>query len=293
MYCIYSDTDTQNGNWDHIYPLSCGGADEFVIWSDEQTNSVIGSQVDGAITKDPLVSFALRNSGVTGLSNKQHISRWRHVSLEDGRPAQVTWGVDEVIVWDARAKRALNEAEVAGMKMSAKLRIEKHAALRFLAKVALGGGYFLYGDTFRTAVDCKQLRELIFLDLDRIRKSGVLGKSEIAVCDRFHPDAQDGGKALLYRKLCEGTDRSIFIATPHHTSITFHVGIVGMYMGSIIVPAVTDNLPIDGEHDLGHALILAPGNFERLSFRELITDYHRAMTEFAATRDTRNTSREG
>lgn len=154
------------------------------------------------------------------------------------------------------------------MQMTANLRIGKHTALLFLAKVALGGGYFLCGDAFRTAVNCSHLRELIFLDLEGIRQTGSLDDSGITVCDRFHPDTQDGGKALLYRRLCEGTDRSIFIATPHHASITFHVGIVGMYIGSIIVPAITEGLPIDGEHDLGHALILAPGDLKRVSFRE-------------------------
>jgi hypothetical protein len=67
--------------------------------------------------------------------------------------------------------------------------------------------------------------------------------------------------------------RSLFIAIPHNHSISFHVGIVGMYIGSMIVPAKTNELPLDGDHDLGHAIVLAPGAMERLSLRALVLDF--------------------
>jgi hypothetical protein len=83
--------------------------------------------------------------------------------------------------------------------------------------------------------------------------------------------------AVLYRALCEGTQRSLFIAIPHDNAISFHVGIVGKYVGSMIIPAKTDTLPIDGVHDLGHAVVLGPGEMDRLSFRELVVDFNAAM----------------
>lgn len=161
--------------------------------------------------------------------------------------------------------------------MASELRIGMHTALRFLAKVALGGGHFVYPEHFRTAVNCDELRELIFLDVEQSKAKGTLEHSAIRVCDRFHPDAQGSGPGVLYRALCEGTPRSLFIAMPHHELISFHVGVVGMFIGSIIIPAKTTEMPRNDLYDLGHALVLAPGTIERLSVRELVLDFKRAM----------------
>jgi hypothetical protein len=189
----------------------------------------------------------------------------------------VTWGKQKITIWDARANRNLEEVEVAGRKMTATFKIGKHTALRFIAKAALGGGYFVYGDVFRRAVNCNDLRELIFLDVEKLRQRGTLEHSGILVCDRFHADSLGSGGAVLYRALCEGMRRSLFIAIPHHQSIAFHVGIVGMYIGSMIVPADTNNFPSDGDHDLGHAIVLGPGQMERLSLRALVLDFQAAF----------------
>jgi hypothetical protein len=275
MYCIYTDKDVppEKGNLDHVYPLSLGGTNTFVVWANLEKNSVMGSEVDGALANDPLLAFALRDSGVRGHGKTERVPRWRKGAMDDGRPIQVTLGKEQITVWDARANRNLDEAEVANRQMTATLRIGKDTALRFIAKAALGGGYFVYGDAIRSAVNCDHLRELIFLDAEKSRQQGTLEHSGIAVCDRFHPDSRGSGRAVLYRALCEGMKRSLFIAIPHNHSISFHVGIVGMYIGSMIVPAKTNELPLDGDHDLGHAIVLAPGAMERLSLRALVLDF--------------------
>ncbi len=46
-----------------------------------------------------------------------------------------------------------------------------------------------------------------------------------------------------------------------------------MFIGSINIPAKTSELPREGEHDLGHAIVLAPGEMARLSFRQLVEDF--------------------
>lgn len=278
MYCIYSDSEVveEAGNFDHVYPLSLGGTNDFVVWADRDKNSIMGSQVDGAVVNDPLVEFALRDSGVKGHGKNAREPRWKKTTMEDGSPVQVTFGSEEITVWNARDRREMNEAEVLGEQFTSKVKIGKHTALRFLAKAALGGGYFLYKDAFRNGAKCDELRELVFLDIEKIKQQGTLNNSGITVCDRFHPDGLAGGsaQAQMYRALCEGLSRSIFIAVPHHESISFHVGVVGVYIGSIVVPANTAALPNDGDHDVGHAMILAPGKTERLSLRALAQDFY-------------------
>lgn len=258
--------------------LVAGGHNDFVVWSDEKTNSDLGSQVDGKLKNDPLLVFALRDAGVTGHSKKPVVPVWKRVDL-DGRPTQITWGVDRAVAWDARDRRELSEAEFAGRKMTANLTLDNHVVRRFLGKIALGAGYFVYGDPFREAIDCQPLRELATLDLDTARASECLKATDVMICDRFHPDSYAGGNAHMYRVLIEAYGRSIVICVPHDDAISFHVGLVGTYIGSIICPAITTDLPSDGDHDLGHVICLAPGPYNRLSFRALAQDFYRSIAE--------------
>ena len=277
VYCIYTDREVADteGNHDHVFPLALGGKNEFVVWSDRRRNSEIGSEVDGALSKDPFIVLALRDSGVRGHGKQSVEPRWRKVSME-GRPMQVTLGKDKITVWDARERRDLDEAEVVGKELKAELRVGHHTALRFVAKAALGGGYFVYGDEFRRAVDCERLREIVALDPTKVERDSELMSSAIKFCDRFHSDSRTG-EGAMYRALCEGMTRSMFIVVPHHAAVSFHVGVVGRFIGSLVVPADTERLPIDGEHDLGHIVVLGPGEMERVSFRDLLRDWRAAF----------------
>lgn len=280
MYCIYTDQDIaeESGNLDHIIPLSLGGTNGFVVWSDKDYNSVVGSEVDGAINKDLLIAPHLMQSGVRGHSKKPAAPRWRKATIE-GRPAQVTLTSEGFDVWDALERRNLSQSEIANRDLILTFNIGAFTALRFLAKVALGGGYYVYGDQIKSVVDCASLRKTIMLDLEAARQDAKLLASDFQVCDRFHKDSKPGGEAYLYRVACEKLGRSVFIAQPHHGGVSFHVGITGSYIGSMFCPGDTKDLPLAGDHDLGHVVVLAPGVMERLSLREFMKRLWRDMTE--------------
>ena len=279
MYCIYTGQDVpeKDGNWDHIFPLSLGGKNQFVVWSDAACNSTLGSKVDGVLARDPLLQFALRDSEVVGHNRTVVEPRWRNVSM-DGKPIQVTWSAEGPKFWDSRNRHYIDESDVIGQPLSANLKIGMYDCMRFLAKVALGSGYFTYGVDLTNSINCDHLRHLMLVDVEREREEKILSDSGILICDRFHSDSTCNGNAAIYRALCEGMKRSIVISVPHDDAVAFHVGVVGSYIGSIVVPGTTNKLPIDGDHDLGHAIILGPGEMERLSFRELAKDFHRAIT---------------
>lgn len=278
MYCIYTDQEVAeaDGNLDHVVPLSLGGKNGFVVWSDWKTNSDLGSQVDGKLGRDPLLVFALRNAGVSGHSGKTAVPVWKKAEV-GGRPTQITLGLDKITGWDARDRQTLDDATLAAGPISAELKIDLHLTRRFLAKVALGAGYFLYGDAFRTGVDCAPLRELALKNLEGARQSGTLRASGITICDRFHVDSNAGGGGYLYRVLMEQTHRSVVIAVPHDDAVSFHIGLVGVFIGTLTCPAVTRDWPREGDHDLGHVLLMAPGPFDRMAFRAFLAAFSREV----------------
>jgi hypothetical protein len=270
-YCIYTDRDVpqESGNFDHIVPLSLGGLDRFWTWCDRDYNSQIGSRVDGAVANDFLVMLARRDADARGHSNKPPVPVWKRSEI-DGKPIQVKLAKEKIEGWDPRARATIPEEDLVGKQITSSLTIDKFAAMRFASKVALGAAYFIYGDMIKTAIDCEELRKLIALDPEKARADPTLIPDKVTVCDRFHPDA-NGASAdgSMFRALCEFTSRSTIIAVPHADSISFHIGVIGMFLASVICPADTTALPNDGVHDLGHAVLLAPGTLERLSLREI------------------------
>lgn len=273
MYCIYTDRNVAeaDGNLDHVIPLSLGGADDFTVWSEEKFNSRMGGTVDGAIHKDFFLGPALRDSGVKGHNRKPAIPRVRGATI-DGRPAQVSLTAEGFKVWDARARRDLADEEIVGSEIGLKFTVDAFSALRFVAKVALGGGYAIYGDPFRRAVTCGLLRRVIELDVAKARLAPVLRKGGLVACDRWHKDSQPGGPAYQYRVLCEQIPRSLLVCQLFANGMAFHVGVVGEYLGTLFCPGDTSELPQDGDYEGGHVVVLAPGKTERLSFDALVRD---------------------
>ena len=180
MYCIYADHDVaeEDGNFDHIFPLALGGKNQFKVWSDKQLNSRIGTEVDGAVASDPLIELALRNSNVKSHRNRSRIPRWKNSTL-NGEPIQVTLEREKIVIWDPKQDRELSEEEISGQSIASTLKIGTYTCLRFVAKVALAGGYFLYSDEFRAAVNCDHLRSLVFLDIEQAKTDNTLENCKI------------------------------------------------------------------------------------------------------------------
>jgi hypothetical protein len=275
LYCIYTNeaVPRHDGNFDHVIPLSLGGDDQFCVWSQAKFNSTVGGSVDGAIANDSLMMFARRNADARGHSGKEPIPVFKRSEIE-GRPAQVSFGSNAIEVWDAKSKSYLSEEDLTGKLIKSSFKIDRLSSIRFAAKVALGGGYFVYGDALRTAIDCDELRRLIQLNVETARYDDDLRNSRVVICDRFHSDLQTNPQAQMYRALAEFQCRSKLICVPHNQSISFHIGILGVYMGTVIIPADTRQLPNDTElHDLGHVLLLGPGSFRAISYRKLAAEF--------------------
>jgi hypothetical protein len=264
MYCPYTNEEKSpsEGNFDHIIPLSLGGNNNFVIFCDITKNSWMGSKVDGAIVNDPLVSLAIHRNRFKGHSNKVIAPRWRHVTLED-EPVQITLDTDKEKIWNLKQKRYMEQPEYIGKQFNAKLRIDRKNGIRYLAKIALGTGYYLYRERFLQSVDCNALRDIIFtVDYAKL-KGTAMEASTIRVCDRFHPDSSGTGPAAIFRSYCEMTGRTMVIVdlTSQHF-INFHTGVGGMYIGSIAVPMSIDLLEADLEEQRGCVILLSPGKME-------------------------------
>ncbi|MBS4049312.1 MAG: hypothetical protein KG075_23405 [Alphaproteobacteria bacterium] len=271
MYCVYTDTDVPEsaGNLDHVFPLSLGGLDSCQIWADRNFNSDVGSRVDGAVANDFLVMFARQAADARGHTNKPPVPIFRKSKM-DGKPVQVSFGKEKSTVWDAMTRKDIPDENVAGKLLSSEFKVDRAVTARFLAKVTLGAGYFIFADAFRKAVDCEELRLIINVDVARDRHDQRFWGMETKICDRWHPDRHRTEAGRLAKTCCEVIRRSIFIVQYSPASVVFHVGVLGQYIGSVIMPVKADVLPRDGGFMGGHVLVLGPGEMERMSLLQYL-----------------------
>jgi hypothetical protein len=182
---------------------------------------------------------------------------------------QVSWG-EEVKVWDAKANAYLDPSEFLNHPMQSRWIYDHSARCRFTAKVALGGGYLCFGDTFLSATDCNELRRLILAeDVTKVQTNLI---AHDPVLSGRWPDKNIAG----FRLMCEYTGRTTLIILPFNSGIAFYLGVLGMYVGAVFCPGDISGLkPEDGE-----VFLLDPGPIERLPLKEFGLKFQTYWNEF-------------
>ncbi|CAN7659794.1 hypothetical protein [Variovorax paradoxus] len=276
IWCPYTDTeiDVASASPEHIIPLSLGGSNGFTIPVEAQFNSEVGGQVDGAVANDFLTLVRRTKFDARGHSKKAPVATIRNARIgPEARPAQVTFGSEAITVWDAKLGRNLERAEYADKRVQMKIAAEKVPRFRYLAKVALSSGYFIYGDLFRQHVAHADLRALMLSEtteamISVLQNSSLRGYYEFAGFNEV--DAKD---SEMVKFVCENVPGSCVYTTLTDASIIFFIGILGKWVGTLNVPADVSAFPKDGEHDLGHAVVLIDRATRRCSNRQ----FHREI----------------
>ena len=161
-YCPYTDQDVLDTDTsaEHIIPLSLGGANGFEIPVHRGANSDIGSKIDAALANDFLTLTRRSRYDVRGHSSKEPLVVSKHSKNADGLPLQVTLHPRTGIrVWSPRDKSYVTDQRATNLELRFDMKLD--TAKKFVAKVALSAGYFVYGDLFRNNVKHSDLREVM------------------------------------------------------------------------------------------------------------------------------------
>ena len=141
-----------------------------------------------------------------------------------------------------------------------------HARVKFAAKVALSGGYFIYGDLFRHSIRHSELRAVMNLGPDPTQED--IKDFGLRVYDEFSSiDSQDEQEIDLQRFLCGCIRGSCLISVLGPKNLIFIVGVLGQHLATLNVPAKTDAFSGEGDFDLGHVITLCDGQMCRSSYR--------------------------
>jgi len=271
-WCPYTDLELPATamNSEHIIPLSLGGSNQFCIPVEREFNAKIGSKVDGALANDFFTLIRRREYDARGHSSTSPDMILKKSNLgKENQPVQVTLrGKEPILVWDAITKRYLSCSEVGNKIISSQFKVDAHIRKRFIAKVALSAGYFIYGELFRNNVRHHELRTL--MNFSSVLKREDFLNFGLRIYDEFTPiSGADKEQTELLSFFSQTTNGSCVIAGLGPSNVIISVGILGKWIGAVNVPAVTDSFPLEGKHDLGHAVLLCDRKMDRFSYRQL------------------------
>jgi hypothetical protein len=268
-YCIYTDTEHDDAemNEEHVVPRSLGGADAFTIRVSRAANKELGTAVDGKLANDFLMMFRRERFDARGHSGRPPTPVVKKASLLDGRPIQVSLARTGLEVWAAREGRVLKPAEMEGRQFDIKVDMQLDPPMRFLAKVALGTGQFLFGDEFHRRARTQDLRHIMTHGEDDAAPPPPEGMS--ARVDCMHFGARFEMDRTFLEDVCQLLVDSCVITVVRPEEITLVVGILGKYLGLMTVAADTHGLTEGQDFEGGHILQLRGNRMLRGSMRRL------------------------
>lgn len=269
IYCPYTDRmiSESSASLEHVMPLSLGGSDDFTILVDRDANSQLGSAVDGALSNDPIVAMMRAKKGATGQSGKPFAAKWKKTKGPGDRPLQAVIGENSFELFDPVQRRILEDNETRGWELKTSLRMDPYIRIPFAAKVALGTGYFLFGDLFREHCSHDQLRDC--LEPVREADEALLKGNKIRYLDRLLDRNNDRaqGDHQIFEQIISYYNCSAVILRIGANSLCFSIGLFGEWQSTITVPANGHFFPVDDEFDQGYSVLMDEGKLRLISFR--------------------------
>jgi hypothetical protein len=261
-YCIYTNEETIDPSIEHIFPLSLGGHNKFVINVDRKFNNDIGSKVDGKLANDFLVLFERDRADALGHSKKKPVPTVKYARLTDGTPVQAMFGKDGLSLYDLKSRRNLDRSDPRGRVVECMgINVDIDIDLIFVAKVALAAGYFSYGEAFVKYVETDEFRKIMNFDKVNFPES-----SPARVFSRFHKPSENDDMFHILKMSSELGGCSSVVMIPSSESFGVAVSVLGKFMGFISVPSKSSKLQNTGEYRYGHCIYIQNGELKSFSF---------------------------
>lgn len=269
MYCIYTGKEFSEDQMteEHIIPLSLGGCNSFTIMVEKNINSKLGNDVDGRMAEDFLVKLTRARKNIKGHSRK-------NVQMNikgdiDNHPVIFSVNHKGSEVYDLINKKTLKGE----LSINLGYHLELPLRIRFVCKVALATGYYLFGEKFAQYADCSALRQTM------LSNSFEGFSKELRFYDTFtNVKEDDRAMVSLYENLFKCIDKSVVIFSYQAKRIITFVAISGKYIGSVCLKANTEALVPSSSGALGRVLICGKKGIKDFELREILAKFLEALT---------------
>lgn len=268
-YCIYSNEYFNNDeiNIEHIIPKSLGGSDDFTITVNKDMNSKLGSTVDGKFANDFLVKMKQIHSNYVGHSKKDPYLKVKNCAIK-GSPVNVTFSKKDIEIYNPRNKSLITGENSIKMKTQ----IDMDIRFKFICKVALSTGYFLFGDKFVKFADHDSLRTAM---LSTSLKDERL---DLRFYDNLHPiKDNDKSDVDMFKFLFKYLNGSGVILSYSPESIIVQIAIGGDFIGMVNFKADIERFPNNDEFRLGKVLLCNEGKLIQNSLWKTVYDMNKDL----------------
>lgn len=271
VYCIYSDklVPYLQTNMEHIIPLSLGGSNKFTLRIDRTINSKLGSNVDGRLVKDYVISSRRRHRDLRGHSKSvPKTSLKKSFIVNTNEPIQINFEGKSGHFYDPIKKKILENKEIVGLQIKSTIKIDPYARPLFVAKTILASGYFIYKDLFKDHADHNSLRKLMNYD-PKVTDEPLDNTIEF-IDPLFGKEIKSPSIPSMLKTICEEIDSSCVIFLYYQDTIIGTVGIAGTYLGSIRFKADITQFPNSGKYEHGHIIGIQNGELKSNSVRYIV-----------------------
>ena len=278
IYCPYTDREIpiSESSSEHIVPTSLGGTDGFEIRVDRKFNSIIETRIDGRLANEHFWRLLRTKHDSRGHSGRAPVARFNTAYGKEQRKAQVDLSHSRrILFWDVRDRKYVTVPGEFPISFS----INIDLPVRFAAKVALGSGYYVHGESFRNHVDHRQLRDVMNIDpssLDQTKTLAELGLEHLTLrVDSWMHElrAGDDTRMRFLRDLCNSIEHSVVVVTYSRDAFSVIVGLFGQYLGMVNVPADSETLLKGVSDKWGNVLELRRGGLNRYPLIDGLVDH--------------------
>lgn len=266
LYCVYSNDflAKENLNLEHIIPKSLGGVDEFCIKVDTKKNSILGSNVDGKFANDPFVKLKLIKKDYKGHSKKEKVLKCINSSI-DNRPVTLTFKKSGLELYDPISKKNITSFP---NEVKSSFIIHRDTRIKFIAKVALGAGYFILGENFIKFADHESLRKFIFTkDISEGDQYDLLFYDAM-----YSVDEKDKSHIYLQSNLINYLGGTNVILQIGQTNIIVDLALDGQYIGSVNFKADGTKIPYSDDIRLGQIINITNGTMRSIAYWNAIKE---------------------
>ena len=271
MYCIYTDTiiSPTDSSEEHIIPLSLGGKNGFTIKVSKSINSNLGAKIDGSIEKDFFINATKRKNGYKGHSKKLAKYRVYATIAETGEKVEIRYVGTENYLYNPRTKKKYTEEEKRQTVLDVNPPFDYTIRIRFVAKVLLGTGYFIYGNTFKENVDHENLRKIMNWEVLDENNNDI--EFPLGFMDEFSNVPENSVPIhSVFKTVCAALACSCVIFVIGPNQIIGAVGIGGRYIGAVNFKANGEKFDFkEGPYD-GIILAIQNNKIKRGSFHNFL-----------------------
>lgn len=273
--CIYSDSNAANDelNEEHIFPLTLGGNNLFTVKVLKKYNTRANQEIDEKLKSCLFMAASRKAHEAKGHRKREVAAPKAKIAVGPDQSVALKFNdTGQLSLYSNRNKRFLVGEDIKSKKVLVNFKVDRNIRFKFTAKVALGSGYFVFGDAFVENVDLSELRTIMNYhgelhneaDFNRITSTGWFWPKQVG--------DNDSEMHAIFEAINSMFSCSFvaIITSAVQDKVIFVVGVLGQLTGVISCPANCEKLPKYGDFDLGHVVALKGSELQRMSYRECL-----------------------